>query len=53
MEAYRKRAGFTQAKLAEVLNYTPSKISKLENNQLTLKVNFFREWAKVLIQTKL
>ncbi|WP_289139877.1 helix-turn-helix domain-containing protein [uncultured Brevibacillus sp.] len=47
MEACRKRAGFTQAKLAELLNCTPSTISEFEKNQRTLKVNFLRDWAKV------
>ncbi|MGG1444960.1 helix-turn-helix transcriptional regulator [Brevibacillus laterosporus] len=47
MAACRIRAGLSQEKLAELLFISRSSISKLENNNLTPKMDLLMEWSEV------
>lgn len=43
--ACRERAGFTQEKLAELLNLSRSCVSKFERNKKILDMNTLMQWA--------
>jgi len=46
MAACRKRAELSQEKLALMLNYSTSKIAKIETNNQPVKMDFLMEWSK-------
>jgi len=43
LKTIRKHAGLTQAELAQLVNTEQSKISKIENNVITLYMDFLME----------
>ncbi len=51
IEAMRKRLGFTQVQLSEILNYSPAFINRLERGTRAVPKEFAMQLAKRLRET--